>query len=119
MEAAGSAERLSLDSAPRRRRDVTSIELDGETVVYAGDLGALHKLGPLGAAIWQCLDGTVRLRQVVSDLRDVFEGDGEEIAADALEYVRDLGRAGLLEGIDPADASARQDGVAGGTGRAE
>lgn len=91
------AGQLTLDSTPRRSTHVTCVELEGEAVLYAGVQGTVHKLDPLGTALWNCLDGTVTLRELVDDLRDAFEGDSERIAADVLEYARALRRQGLIE----------------------
>lgn len=96
MHADRRADALGLDSTPRRREDVTCVELEGETVVYAGAARTVHKLDPVGTAIWNCLDGTATLRQIADELASAFEGDGERIAADVVAYANDLDHEGLL-----------------------
>lgn len=78
---------------------MTSVELEGEVVVYAGDLGTVYKLDALATAVWCCLDGTLTLRQLVGELQAVFEGERDRIAADVLDYARTLDRQGLIEGV--------------------
>lgn len=92
-----SPEEISLDSAPRRRDDVTSVELDGEAVLYAD--GAMHRLDPIGTVLWHCFDGETTLAELVDDLVAEFRTDREQIAHDVVGFTRRMGEDGLLAGI--------------------
>lgn len=103
-----SPDEIGLAYAPRRRDDVTSVELDGEAVLYAGS-GAMHKLDALATMLWHCFDGSVTLDELVDDLDGIYADTGRDrIAADVLACVRELGRQGLLDGVAPARTAAEE-----------
>lgn len=92
--------------APRRRAEVTSVELDGETILYTGD-GALHKLDPIATALWNCFDGSVTLADLVEDLDGIYtDASHERVMTDVLACVRDLGGHGLLDNVAVAEGTA-------------
>lgn len=94
---------ITLDLAPRPHTDVTSVEVDGEAVVYSPHAG-VHRLDTTATVLWRCFDGDASLRELADDLADVFpEEEPSRLGADLLAYARDLGRAGLLDGVDPGD----------------
>lgn len=87
-----------LDVTPRPSADVTSVEVDGETVAYSPRTG-VHRLDPVATVLWRCLDGATSLAELATDLADVFaEEDPARLRSDLLRYARDLRRAGLVEG---------------------
>ena len=59
----------------------------------------MHVLNPTAAIVWQCLDGTGSVGEIVGDIADVFERDHDEVRDAVLEVVRRFGRQGLLEGV--------------------
>lgn len=102
---------------PRVRRDVAAVELDGEAVLLDGT-GTVHTLNPTATLVWQCLDGTSSLREIIDDLAWVFDEAGRaSIADDVVALAQDLGRKGLLEGVvahapvEPALSPAIDDGA--------
>lgn len=91
---------VALGFAPRRHPGITSVELDGEVVLYTGD-GTMHKLDPIATALWNFFDGSVTLEELVDDLDSVYEDtQAERISEDVLTCVRELGRQGLLENVE-------------------
>lgn len=93
---------ITLDSVPRRRTDLTGVELEGELVLYSPDGGVLHKLDPIATVLWHCLDGRVPLRDLVADVSEVFGLSLERATTDVVGYVRELGGLGLLDGVVPS-----------------
>jgi thiol-disulfide isomerase/thioredoxin len=96
---AGSIE-LSDRPAPR---PTVSAQNDEEGALFLIDeaTGATASLNQIGAIVWECLDGEGRLDEIVADLADAFNAPEEVVAGDVLEFVRQVGRAGLLVGIAP------------------
>ncbi len=90
---------ICLDSSPRRRIDVSSVELDGEALLYAGASGEMLRLDPLATVLWNCLDGETPLRELVDDLTAVFATDPDQVSHDVLHFTRQLGELGLLDGV--------------------
>ncbi|HEX5613981.1 MAG TPA: PqqD family peptide modification chaperone [Acidimicrobiia bacterium] len=95
---------LGDDFAPRRRPEVTSVELDGEGVLYYGE--TIHRLDALATVLWNCFDGTVTIGELVEDLGTVYPDEpSTNIRAGIYECVRTLGRDDLLANVrpDPGD----------------
>lgn len=87
--------------APRRRPNVAAVELDGEAVLYDEDSGAMHLLDPIATIVWKCFDGSANLEDLSFELAAAFDADEDVILADVLALARQLGRQGLLEGVEP------------------
>ncbi|MGH2728941.1 MAG: PqqD family peptide modification chaperone [Actinomycetota bacterium] len=100
---------------PVARSDVSIGEHEGETVLIDRGSGGVHLLNPTAALVWQCLDGTGTIAEIVGDIADVFgQGPGEVMGA-VLEVVRRFGRQGLLAGVgiasdqSPSEATTLQE----------
>ena len=89
---------------PCRGSDVAGIELDGEMVLgrLAPDSDALttYALNATASIVWQCFDGSGTIDEISRDLADVSGTDVGVIGRDILALARDLGRAGLLAGVE-------------------
>lgn len=97
---------ITLDLLPRPRADVASVEVDGQAVVYT-PRGGMHRLDAVATVLWRCLDGATSLRDLADDLADVFsDEDPARLRGDLLAYARDLGQAGLLDGVEPGGAES-------------
>lgn len=88
---------MTLDYAPRRRDDVTSVELDGEAVLYADS--AMLRLDRIGTVLWNCFDGEVTLHELSADLAAEFGTDPDVVANDVMEFTQRMGGHGLLTGV--------------------
>jgi hypothetical protein len=77
------------------------VEIDGETVIYDVDLDSTHLLNPTATVVWCSLDGETTVDQLSEDLALAFRAPRTQVRTDILTLLRDLGRAGLLEGVDP------------------
>lgn len=84
--------------SPRRRADVTSVELDGESVLYSGEV--IHRLDAIATVLWNCLDGTVTIGELVDDLVAVYPDTApDEVRSGVYDCIRTLGRDGLLANV--------------------
>lgn len=92
-------ERIEGTFVPLGRSDVAMADRRGEMVLIDRASGAVHVLNPTAAIVWQCLDGTGSVDEIVGDIADVFERDRDEVRDAVLEVVRRFGRQGLLEGV--------------------
>jgi hypothetical protein len=95
---------------PHPRQGVTTVEIEGDAVIYDEELERSHLLNPTAALIWRLLDGRSRVSEVSADIAEVYAVDLDTVLTDVLALVQDLGRRGLLEGV-PADA---EDGAPSG-----
>lgn len=85
-----------LEIRPQRRPHVTSVEMDGEALLYVADTGDMFRLDPMATALWNCFDGQTTLRELSEDLADVFPEDASAIAADLLRLTEELREMRLL-----------------------
>ena len=98
-------------SAPRRRDDLTSVELDGETVLFRAADGTMHKLDAVGTLLWKAFDGKVSLTELAEEIGSVLEEDVDTITDDLLDYTRRLSALGLLVDTTAIDDHGRSSGV--------
>ena len=89
----------------RKSTSVATREIAGETLLVpiSGEIAQLHKLftlNPVGAIIWDQLDGRVDLAAIRHRLVDRFEVSEESAGQDLLEYVEHLLEAQLIEKLD-------------------
>jgi PqqD family protein of HPr-rel-A system len=73
------------------------VEVDGEIVLYDGESRQAHLLNPSASLIWDCLDGTVALGELASDLADEFGADPGEVGEQVVAMVRNFDELGLVE----------------------
>jgi len=85
-------------SRPRvRRSGLTTVELDGEAVIYDDSSGELHHLNPTATIVFGLLDGTATIRELSSDIAEAFGMPPEEIEPQLRSLLRRFRKAGLLE----------------------
>ncbi len=92
-------QRIGVAFVPVGRRDVSMADREGEMVLIDRASGGVHVLNPTAAIVWQCLDGTGSVDEIVGDIADVFGRDQDEVRDAVLEVVQRFGRQGLLEGV--------------------
>ena len=84
---------------PQRRVDLVEREVDGLRLLYAAGVQA-HVLDPLGAALFDSLDGVVPVGELAEDLAAAVE-QPQDTATTWLEaFLRDLEARGLLVGSE-------------------
>ena len=86
---------------PTHARAVAEVELDGEGVLYHEELQTVCVLNPTATVVWNCLDGSSDLETLCRALAEAFSVELETIRADVLAIVREFGRLGLLEEVEP------------------
>ncbi len=93
---------------PLQRPDVTTVVLDGEAVALAEGAASAFFLDELATLVWNTFDGSASLDELAEDFANVFVADLEVVRNDILTLTRNIGRAGLLQGIayePPAEPS--------------
>ena len=90
-------DQIGYDFVAYRRRQVVTVEIEGDAIVYDEVQNATHLLNPTGAIVWRLLDGETPLDELSADLAEAFGASVEEVLADVVALVRELGQRGLLE----------------------
>jgi hypothetical protein len=86
---------------PIRATEVAGVELDGEAVLYHEVANTVHVLSPTATVVWKLLDGSSDIAAIVADLAAAFAVSHDRMLDDVLSGIREFGRQGLLEGVDP------------------
>jgi hypothetical protein len=92
---------IDLAFVPRHRPGVATVEAGNESMVIDDQADRPHLLNPTAALLWGFMDGVGSLADFSADLTDVLGADPRRIRADVVALVRDLGRRGLLDGVEP------------------
>lgn len=82
---------------PLIRPTVSSIELDGEAVLFDEATGALCVLGAVATVAWSCFDGSSAVAEVAADLAVEFGADVEQVQAGVIALASRLAGQGMLE----------------------
>ena len=78
---------------------------EGEVVIVSPEDSTLHTLNPVGTLIWEAADGRTALASIVDRVCEEFEVDRATAARDALAFVEQLCRRGLLTVQDAPPAA--------------
>lgn len=94
------------DRAPARVSDAVSVDVDGEILIYHRLTGHAHRLDPIGAIVWQYLDGETTVDALVGDLSAAFGVEQSVVQNDVAHLLERLEQAFLLaDGPSPSPIS--------------
>lgn len=93
---------LSWDTVLAKRDEIVSREIAGETILVPirgklVDLQRIFSVNPVGAHIWQQIDGMRTLADVRDSVVETFDVEQERAEADILEFVAELAEAELIQ----------------------
>ena len=95
---------------PAVRSDLVAESVDGELLVFDPVRNEVHQLNPMGALVWQFLDGSATVDELVGDLADAFDAPPDQVRADLTALLDQLAEEHLLEPYRPAaEAPAQTD----------
>ena len=81
---------------PRKREDLTTVELDGEAVVYDEATGQLHHLNPSATIVFSLCDGTLTVEEMASAVADAFDVAFDTVHEQVRSAVDGFAGVGLL-----------------------
>lgn len=100
----------------RRTPTLRSVEIGDDGLIYDAEHERSHVLNASAMRVWNAIDGTVDVRQIVARLASDVAVEPEQLVDDVHQTIADLRAIGLLDQAalaDPADA-----GVSDGAGPA-
>src|SRR5271165_6055700 len=97
------------------RREVVTVEIDGDAILYDELWESTHLLNPTAAIVWRLLDGESQLDELASDLADAFGVAVEDVLGEVVMLVRELGQRGLLKHVMTELVAYRPDSTDAGT----
>ena len=86
-------------------------EIAGETIIvpirgHVGDLNSIYTLNEIGTFIWKLIDGKNQVSEIVKAVGDTFDVLPEEAEKDAIEFLRSLETANLIQALEEGEAPA-------------
>lgn len=82
---------------PVQNPDLAWRIVDEEAILVDTQSSQATVLNPVGARIWELMDGTLSLGQIVERVLEEYNVDRTRCEADALEYVEDLYKRKLIQ----------------------
>lgn len=92
------------DIRPKRRDDVTFVEVDQEAVAYDPLSKLVHYLNPMGSIVLQLCDGTSTVDETIAELAEAQEVEPAEIDESIRALVDNFVSVGLVE---PGEAATK------------
>ena len=92
---------LTLDSVPVKSENVVSRKIENEYILVpivasAADVESIFNLNDTGAAVWERIDGTKRLSDIIEDIKSEYESDGNLIESDVMAFINEMMEAKLI-----------------------
>jgi hypothetical protein len=82
---------------PRRAEAVAWQRIDGELVLLQAAVGRLLGVNDLGALVWELVDGTRTVAEIITIIAREHPADAGRVAGDVEAYLRDLASERLVE----------------------
>lgn len=87
---------IDLDRIPRRSPTVVSRQLDDEAVLVHPVQGKVRVLNPVGARVWELVDGQRTLGAISRVIASEFVADLARVEIDVPAFCEDLAQRGVL-----------------------
>jgi len=94
---------ISINSVVRRKPDLISSDLDGETVMMSIEQGHYYALDAIGGRIWKILETPCRVESIVTTLLNEFDCDEETCRRDTIDFLNELQVNRIVEEVDAAE----------------
>ncbi len=102
-----------MDSADRiyeHNQNFVSRRIEDETILvpiknHVGDLDSLFSLNPVGAFIWEQIDGSHPLAAILDLIVEEFDVPAETAQDDLLQFITELHEIGAVQLVDEKGAS--------------
>jgi len=86
-----------VSEAPLRRHpDAASRTYDGEAFIVVPGRGEYNILNPVGTRVWDLIDGTKGVTEIVKVISDEFDVTQEAAEADVMSFLEDLRKHQML-----------------------
>ena len=93
------------DATLHRHPHAAARTYDGKALIVVPGLGEYNILNPLGTRVWELIDGTRDIAQIVKTIADEFEVEADKAESDVRDFVEDLRKHNILS----SDVSGEQE----------
>jgi len=88
---------ISMDSVVSRSAQALAAEVGGEVVLMSVERGRYYGFDMIASDVWRRIEQPMSMAALVASLTQAYEGDPEQIAADASDLLGQLQEHGLVE----------------------
>lgn len=81
---------LKLDTRPAPNPTVVGRVVEGEAVLVLPQQGEVKVLNEVGARIWELIDGSRTIREIVDIICDEYAVEEEQAESDTLAFIAEL-----------------------------
>lgn len=81
----------------KRKSEILSSDMDGETVMMSVENSEYYSLSPVGTRIWQIVENEITYKDLISQLMTEYSIDIETCKSDTEEFINELINKGLVE----------------------
>jgi len=90
---------ITPESRFTRNNDIAWRIIDGEALVVSPKDSLVYPLNDVGTRVWELLDGKKTVSEISSVICGEFEGDEVAIRDDIADFIENLLKAGLVDGM--------------------
>jgi len=81
----------------KRKSEILSSDMDGETVMMSVENSEYYSLSPIGTKIWELVENEISFENLISKLMKEYSVDIDTCKKDTVEFVNELINKGLVE----------------------
>ena len=86
------------DYKPKKTKRVISNEEDGSILIFDSGSGSIHTLNETGALIWNNIDGTTSVRDIVTRvLKENPDEEREDVEEEVIKFLKELKKLNFIE----------------------
>jgi hypothetical protein len=82
--------KLTLHALVQRNPGLVTSNIDGEIVMMSVDNGEYYGLDEIGSRIWDLLENTISVENLVEKLTEEFEVEKGDCMNDTIEFLKEL-----------------------------
>lgn len=91
-----------MDTVLKKSENVVFRKIEDEYILVpivasAADVESIFNLNETGAAVWERIDGTKKLSDIIEDIKAEYESEGTEVENDVMAFVSGMVEAKLIE----------------------
>jgi len=81
----------------KRKEEILSSDMDGETVMMSVENSEYYSLSPVGTRIWEIVEKEITYKDLISQLMSEYSIDINTCKSDTEEFINELINKGLIE----------------------
>jgi len=93
---------IAMDTVLKKSENVVFRKIEDEYILVpivatVADVESIFNLNETGAAVWERIDGTKKLSDIIEDIKAEYESEGTEVENDVMAFVSGMVEAKLIE----------------------